>query len=111
MTWRRKWQPTPVLLPRKSHGQRSLVQATLHGVAKNRTRLTDFTFTFTILLGLLLRPWTWDISSKSLQHHTAAIPVPSSRHGVFPHSRSSTMQPPLEVEKMMFALLLYFCFY
>ena len=23
--WRRKWQPTPVFLPRKSHGQRSLV--------------------------------------------------------------------------------------
>ena len=23
--WRRKWQPTPVLLPRKSHGRRSLV--------------------------------------------------------------------------------------
>ena len=23
--WRRKWQPTPELLPRKSHGQRSLV--------------------------------------------------------------------------------------
>ena len=23
--WRRKWQPTPVLLPTKSHGQRSLV--------------------------------------------------------------------------------------
>ena len=23
--WRRKWQPTPVLLPKKSHGQRSLV--------------------------------------------------------------------------------------
>ena len=22
--WRRKWQPTPVLLPRQSHGQRSL---------------------------------------------------------------------------------------
>ena len=21
--WRRKWQPTPVFLPRKSHGQRS----------------------------------------------------------------------------------------
>ena len=28
--WRKKWQPTPVLLPRKSHGQRSLVQATVH---------------------------------------------------------------------------------
>ena len=24
-SWRRKWQPTPVLLPGKSHGQRSLV--------------------------------------------------------------------------------------
>ena len=23
--WRRKWQPTPGLLPRKSHGRRSLV--------------------------------------------------------------------------------------
>ena len=25
MHWRRKWQPTPVFLPRESHGQRSLV--------------------------------------------------------------------------------------
>ena len=24
-TWRRKWQPTPVFLPGKVHGQRSLV--------------------------------------------------------------------------------------
>ena len=23
--WRRKWQPTPVLLPGKSHGERSIV--------------------------------------------------------------------------------------
>ena len=23
--WRKKWQPTPVFLPGKSHGQRSLV--------------------------------------------------------------------------------------
>ena len=23
--WRRKWQPTPIFLPRESHGQRSLV--------------------------------------------------------------------------------------
>ena len=23
--WRRKWQPTPVLLPGKSHGQKSMV--------------------------------------------------------------------------------------
>ena len=25
ISWRRKWQPTPVVLPGKSHGQRSLV--------------------------------------------------------------------------------------
>ena len=39
--WRRKWQPTPVFLPEKSHGQRSLV-ATVHGVVKDRTRLSDW---------------------------------------------------------------------
>ena len=29
--WRRKWQPTPVFLPGKSHGQRSLA---VHGITK-----------------------------------------------------------------------------
>ena len=43
--WRRKWQPTPVLLPGKSHGRRSPA-ATVHGVAKSQTRLSNFTFTF-----------------------------------------------------------------
>ena len=37
--------PTPVLLPGKSHGRRSL-QAAVHGVGKSRTRLSNFTFTF-----------------------------------------------------------------
>ena len=31
-----KWQPTPVLLPWKSHGRRSLVQATIHEVTQSR---------------------------------------------------------------------------
>jgi len=31
--WRRKWQPNPVVLPGKSHGQRNLVDYS-HGVAK-----------------------------------------------------------------------------
>ena len=31
--WRKKWQPTPVLLPGKSHGQGSLVGYS-HGVTK-----------------------------------------------------------------------------
>ena len=33
--WRRKWQPTPVLLPGESHGGRSLV-GYVHGVAKSQ---------------------------------------------------------------------------
>jgi len=31
ITWRRAWQPTPVFLPGKSHGQRSLVGYSLWG--------------------------------------------------------------------------------
>ena len=46
MHWRRKWQPTPVFLPGKSHGRRSLVGCSSWGVSKSRTRLSDFTFTF-----------------------------------------------------------------
>ena len=37
--------PTPVLLPGKFHGQRSLVGCSPWGW-KSRTRLSDFTFTF-----------------------------------------------------------------
>ena len=36
--WRRKWQPTPVSLPGKSHGQRSLV-GLFHGVTKELDRI------------------------------------------------------------------------
>ena len=43
--WRRQWHPTPVLLPGKSHGWRSLVGCSPWGV-KSQTRLSDFTFTF-----------------------------------------------------------------
>ena len=45
---RRHWHPTPVLLPGKSHGWRSLVGC-IHGVSKSQTRLSDFTFTFHVL--------------------------------------------------------------
>ena len=38
--WRRKWQPAPVFLPGETHGQRSLVDYIVHGVAKNRTPLS-----------------------------------------------------------------------
>ena len=44
--WKRAWQPTPVLVPGKSHGWRSLVGCSPWGVSKSGTRLSDFTFIF-----------------------------------------------------------------
>ena len=40
--WRRRWQPTAVLLPGESHGQKGLAGYS-HGVTKIQTRLSDFT--------------------------------------------------------------------
>ena len=42
---RRQWQPTPVLLPGKSHGRRSLVGCSPWG-REEGTWVRDFTFTF-----------------------------------------------------------------
>jgi len=47
ISWRRKWQPTPVFLPGKSHGWRNLV---VHGVAKSWTQLSNFTFFLSLSL-------------------------------------------------------------
>ena len=38
---RRKWHPTPVFLPGESHGQRSLVGYTVHGITKRDTNDTN----------------------------------------------------------------------
>ena len=47
---RRKWQPTPVLLPGKSHGWRSLIGYSPRcGVAKSQTWLSSFTSLHMIL--------------------------------------------------------------
>ena len=43
--WRRKWQPTPVLVPGKSMDGRAW-WATVYGVSKSPTGLSGFTFTF-----------------------------------------------------------------
>ena len=37
LIWRRQWQPTPVLLPGKSHGQRSLVGFSIWGCKESDT--------------------------------------------------------------------------
>ena len=41
ISWRRAWQPTPVLLPEEFHGQRSS-WATVHRVTSNWTPLKQF---------------------------------------------------------------------
>jgi len=38
--WRRKWQPTPVFLPGKFHGQRSLAGYSLWGQESDTTEHT-----------------------------------------------------------------------
>ena len=44
----RKWLPSPVFLPGKLHGQRSIVvYAVVHGVAKSRTQLSTCAHTHT----------------------------------------------------------------
>ena len=51
--WSRKWQPTPVILPGNSHGQRNLV-GYVHGVAKSQTWLNDLTYLLYLLTYLAL---------------------------------------------------------
>ena len=45
--WSRKWQPTPVFLPRKFHGQRSLAGYSPWG--RKESDMTEHTHTFYIL--------------------------------------------------------------
>ena len=42
--WRRKWQPTPVFLPGKSHRQRSLMGYNLWGCRVGDDRVTEHSF-------------------------------------------------------------------
>ena len=48
VNWRRKWQPTPVLLPGKFHGLRgSLEPGRLQSMGlQSQTRLSDFTLLY-----------------------------------------------------------------
>ena len=59
--WRRKWQPTPVFLPREFHGQRSLVGYSSRGRKElDTTEWLHFHFHFrpdNMLLGIIQREW------------------------------------------------------
>ena len=48
--WRKKWQPTPVLLPGKSHGRRSLVGYSPWGLEESeRTERLHFHFSLSCI--------------------------------------------------------------
>ena len=64
--WRRKWQPTPVLLPRKSHGQRSLVSMGSQRVRHNWATSVSLHF---IILAVDYRYGTKNIFSTSSKNH------------------------------------------
>ena len=50
--WRRKWQPTPVLLPENSHGQRSLMGYSSRG--PKESAMTEQLGTLSILAAAIL---------------------------------------------------------
>ena len=51
ISWRRKWQPTPVLLPGKIPWMEELHRLqSMDEVTKSQTRLSNFTFTLSLIL-------------------------------------------------------------
>ena len=64
--WRRKWQPTPVFLPGKSHGQRSLVGCSTWGCQE--LDMTENTHTNTYV-----RLNHFAVQQKSTQHCKSTI--------------------------------------
>ena len=82
--WRRKWQPTPVFLPGKSHGQRSMVRYSpwVHRVKVlnfGEVKFTNFTFPWIVLLLCLCSCDVAQVMSFSLQpHELVACEAPPS---------------------------------
>ena len=64
--WRRAWQPTPVFLPRESHGQRSLVGYSPQSHTEpHATEVTQHSCTRDSLMRLILL--IWDLTLRSHQ--------------------------------------------
>ena len=80
VTWRRAWQPTPVLLPGEFHGQRSLASYYPWGCRESDT-LTPLHAPGALVSGL----WTLGtqslvIRSQSPSHHPSATWFPHQEH-------------------------------
>ena len=68
--WSRKWQPTPVFLPGKFHGQRSLAGYSLWDHRELDT--------------------TWQLNNNNNKH--VRIPIPGSCSYVLPYMEKWTLQ-------------------
>ena len=64
--WRRKWKPTSVFLPGKSHGQRSLGCYIVHGVAKSPGNMTKWLiFSLAHVISVLPATlWKWSLPTE-----------------------------------------------
>ena len=62
--WRRKWRPTPVLLPGKYHGQRSLVGYSPWGLKESDT--TEPHHFFTLFLSYCVSTWWLQLNTSSV---------------------------------------------
>ena len=66
--WRRKWQPAPVLLPRKSHGGRSLVGYSPWSCRVGHGWVTSLYFSFYIL-------WKWSTDVHEMSFSASVLPL------------------------------------
>ena len=72
--WRREWQPTPVLLPGESHGQRSLAGYSPRGRKESDTT-EGLTLTATVKDSLPLRQ-VWKDTSLKILYPAVSLYVP-----------------------------------
>ena len=93
--WRRKWQPTRILSPGKSHGQRSVVPYSLWGgkksdkwkseTGKGRSHLGGIKQGF--CLGVTGTQSCWDPSKKQWETQLRVAPPKGEKPGVIINSR------------------------
>ena len=74
--WRRKWHPTPVLLPRKSHGQRSLVSMGLQRVRHDWATLLSLQGLKSKEMDCLDQSYAANLCSCYFQTQSFQIPTP-----------------------------------
>ena len=100
--WRRKWKPTPVFLPGKSYGQRSLEGYSPWDHKNSHTRLSDSVKFSRSVVSDSVTAWT---SMPGFPiHHQLLEPIQTHVHRVgdaiqLPHLLSSPFPPALNLSQ------------